>query len=149
MIEDDEVKNGRHYQMELPKEVADLMAWYCLEYRDLLIERPTSALFPGKEGRPKLPNTLGRQISQRIKEYMGLEVNPHLLRHIAAKLYLDRHPGEYGLVSRVLNHASVATTMAAYTGAETVSAGLHFQSVVAGLRGQNEAAKSSKRKGAR
>ena len=149
LIEDDEVKNGRHYQMELPKEVADLMAWYCLEYRDLLIERPTSALFPGKEGRPKLPNTLGRQISQRIKEYMGLEVNPHLLRHIAAKLYLDRHPGEYGLVSRVLNHASVATTMAAYTGAETVSAGLHFQSVVAGLRGQNEAAKSSKRKGAR
>jgi integrase len=145
-IEADEVKNDRHYQMELPKDVADLIAWYCLTYRDLLIEAPTTALFPGENGKPKSPGTLGRQISERIEQRLGLEVNPHLFRHIAAKLYLDRHPGEYGLVSRLLNHASVSTTMAAYTGAETVSAGLHFQSVVAGLRAKEEGAKAHKRR---
>ena len=147
LIEADEVKNDRHYQMELPKDVADLIAWYCLTYRDLLIDAPTAALFPGENRKPKSPGTLGRQISERIEQRLGLQVNPHLFRHIAAKLYLDRHPGEYGLVSRLLNHSSVATTMAAYTGAETVSAGLHFQSVVAGLRAKDEDAKTPRRKG--
>ncbi len=148
LIEADEVKNDRHYQMELPKDVADLIAWYCLTYRDLLFDAPTAALFPGENRKSKSPGTLGRQISERIEQRLGLQVNPHLFRHIAAKLYLDRHPGEYGLVSRLLNHSSVATTMAAYTGAETVSAGLHFQSVVASLRAKDEGAKTPKRKGA-
>lgn len=148
LIDADEVKNNRYYQMELPKDVADLIAWYCLTYRDLLIDAPTAALFPGENHKSKSPGTLGRQISERIEQRLGLQVNPHLFRHIAAKLYLDRHPGEYGLVSRLLNHSSVATTMAAYTGAETVSAGLHFQSVVAGLRAKDEGAKTPKRKGA-
>src|SRR5579872_4014185 len=57
-IPGDEVKNDRPYLMELPKEVADLIAWYCLEYRDLLIDAQTTALFPGERGKPKKPVTL-------------------------------------------------------------------------------------------
>ena len=129
-----EVKNERDYLMELPKEVADLIAWYCLEHRDLLIDGPTTALFPGENGKPKKPGTLGVQVGQRVERRLGIAVNAHLFRHIAAKLYLDRRPGEYGLVSRLLNHKSVSTTMQAYTGTETVSAGRHYQTVVAGLR---------------
>jgi len=130
----DEVKNDRPYLMELPKEVADLIAWYCLEYRDLLIGTSTKALFPGENGKPKKPVTLATQISKRVERYMGTPVNTHLFRHIAAKIYLDRHPGEYALVSRLLNHKSVATTMRAYTGAESASAARHYHSFVADLR---------------
>lgn len=135
LIPGEQVKNGRPYQLELPGEVADLIAWYCLEYRDLLVEAPTTALFPGEQGGPKKPSTLGTQITKRVQAYLGLQVNPHLFRHIAAKLYLDSRPGEYALVSRLLNHKSVATTMRAYTGTESVSVARHYQNLVQGLRG--------------
>jgi len=135
LIPGEEVKNGRPYQLELPGEVADLIAWYCMDYRDLLAEVPTTALFPGEQGGPKKPSTLGVQITKRVQAYLGLPVNPHLFRHIAAKLYLDRRPGEYALVSRLLNHKSVATTMRAYTGTESVSAARHYQNLVQDLRG--------------
>jgi integrase len=125
------MKNGRDFLAELPDHVADLIAWYCREYRPLLLRGPTNALFPGEGGGAKLPNTLGRQIDDRVKAYLGFPVNPHMFRHIAAKLYLDQRPGEYGLVSRLLNHKSIATTMSAYTGAETISAVRHYQEVVA------------------
>jgi integrase len=128
------VKNQMPYEMELPAEVADLIAWYCTEHRDRLLSGPSTALFPGQDGTPKAPGALSAQISARVEQRLGFPVNPHLFRHIAAKLYLDRRPGEYALVSRLLNHQSVTTTMRAYTGAESASASRHFQSVVAGLR---------------
>jgi integrase len=133
-LERHEVKNSTPIEMELPQDVADLIAWYCVEYRDLLVHAPTTALFPGEGEGPKSAETLSRQIAQRVKQRFGLEVNAHLFRHIAAKLYLDRKPGEYATVSRVLGHQSVTTTMRAYTGTETASAARHFQNVVGGLR---------------
>lgn len=134
LIPGEEVKNDRPYHLELPGEVADLIAWYCMEYRALLVEVPTTALFPGERGGSKKPSTLGPQITKRVQAYLGVPVNPHLFRHIAAKLYLDHRPGEYALVSRLLNHKSVATTMRAYTGTESVSAARHYQNLVQGLR---------------
>ena len=133
-IPPDEVKNGLPYEMEVTKETADLISWYCRDYRDLLSRQPTDALFPGRDGQPKAPSDLGRQISARVKQHLGWPVNPHLFRHIAAKMYLDLRPGEYATVSRILNHKSVQTTMTAYTGAESISAGRHFQSLIADLR---------------
>lgn len=125
------MKNGRDFLAELPDQVADLVAWYCREHRPLLLRTPTNALFPGEDGSHKQTNTLGRQIGDRVEAYLGFPVNPHLFRHVAAKLYLDQRPGEYGVVSRLLNHKSVATTMNAYSGAETISAVRHYQDVVA------------------
>lgn len=134
-----EVKNSRDYMMILPAEVADLLAWYALEYRPILVRSPTDALFPGEGAGPKQAVTLGRQISERVERHLGIAVHPHLFRHIAAKIYLDLRPGEYGTVSRLLNHASVATTLAAYTGAETISAGRFYQGMVESLRSQAHA----------
>ena len=42
------MKNGRDFLSELPDHVADLIAWYCREHRPLLLDNPTSALFPGE-----------------------------------------------------------------------------------------------------
>ena len=144
-----DVKNGRDYLMELPQETSDLIAWYCVEHRPHLIVAPTTALFPGEDGLSKQPGTLSVQISKRISRHLGIPFNVHMFRHVGAKLYLDRRPGEYGLISRVLHHKSVATTMAAYTGMESISAGRHFQSLIAELRADGKRAGAQKARGPR
>ena len=37
----------------------------------------------------EVPAVLGTQITDIVHRYPGLTINPHLFRHIAAKLYLD------------------------------------------------------------
>ena len=100
------------------------------EYRPLLLRVPSNALFPGGGGGPKSAQTLAGQINKTVFKHTGLTVNPHLFRHIAAKLYLDRNPGDYVTVQRVLGHKSLNTTTSTYTGMETRAAGRHFVDVV-------------------
>ena len=130
----EEVKNEQPLQFELPDDTADLLSWYCVEYRPLLVATPTSALFPSRYGEQKERDHFGTQITRRVQKYLGLPINPHLFRHLAAKIYLDRHPGAYGLICRLLGHKSVATTMAFYSGTETASATRHFQNHIRDLR---------------
>ncbi len=134
VIPADEVKNEQPLQFELPDDTADLLTWYCVEYRPLMATTTTTALFPSRRGALKERDHLGTQITRRTRKYLGLPINPHLFRHIAAKLYLDNHPGAYGLISRVLGHKSVATTMAFYSGTETASATRDFQNKISVLR---------------
>lgn len=140
-----EVKNDRPLQHEIPPDVADLIAWYCLEYRELLLDSSSNALFPGEGGKPKNSKILGMQISRLIRKHLGKEINPHLFRHIAAKIYLDNKPGEYPTVSRLLGHRTLATAMQAYTGAENVSASRHYHGVVQEAR--DKIAAPTKRRG--
>jgi integrase len=63
-----------------------------------------------------------------------MRINPHLFRHIAAKLYLDTNPGGYEVVRRVLGQRSINTTTRFYTGLETASAVRHFDRTILGLR---------------
>jgi site-specific recombinase XerD len=63
-----------------------------------------------------------------------LRVNPHLFRHVTAKLYLDQNPGSYEVVRRVLGHRSIDTTTAFYTGLETSAAVRHFDETILHLR---------------
>jgi integrase len=61
-----------------------------------------------------------------VRERIGLDVHLHLFRHIAAKLYLDAHPGQYEVVRRLLGHKQIETTVAFYAGAETAAAVRHY-----------------------
>jgi integrase len=91
-------------------------------------------LFPGRKGGPKAPHTLAGQISKTIHAYTGLQINPHLFRHSAAKLHLDANPGEYEVVRRFLAHRSINTTTTFYTGLETAPAVRHYDNTILTLR---------------
>jgi integrase len=76
----------------------------------------------------------GTQITQTVRRYTGLSVNPHLFRHVGAKLYLDHNPGGYEVMRRVLGHTDMGTTTNFYAGLETRNAARHFDEQILKLR---------------
>ncbi len=117
------VKNDQDLEFELPEETASLLRIYINDYRDLLFDQPGPWLFPSRDpNRPKRSDSLSRQISKRIRDETGISINPHMFRHLAASLILDRHPDGYGTASRVLGHRNADTVYRSYSGLEAKAA---------------------------
>lgn len=134
-IEAREVKNDVDLAYPVPDDVAALLELYMARYQPLLANgHPSTLLFPGRSGAPKAANTLRRNICNTIRRELGLHVHPHLFRHLAAYLYLKRHPGHYEDVRRILHHTSIQTTINAYAGLEAATALGRYDSVVLKLK---------------
>ena len=142
VIPEDEVKNREPIDLELPSSVIEVLRWYATEHRPILFHGHSTALFPGETGGPKQAQSLGQQIKREVFRHTGLQINPHLFRHAAGKIFLDQRPGQYEVVRRLLGHKSIATTTAIYTGAESRAAGQLFASVVDDLRGAETGGKA-------
>jgi integrase len=61
---------------------------------------------------------------------LGLRINVHLFRHIAAKMWLDAHPGHYEALRRLLGHKALSQTINAYAGFEAGTATRLFADVI-------------------
>jgi len=114
VIPGDEVKNGMPVDIELPDETAQLVKAYVRRYRPILATDDADLLFPGRKGDHLHPVWFARAIVATVHRWTGLKVTVQGFRHIAAKLFLDRNPHQYILVSLLLGHRSVETTMAYY-----------------------------------
>jgi integrase len=134
VIEGAEVKNGVDLEAELPPSTVALLDIYIARYRPLLLDGQSASLFPGRTGQPKSIQSLRGQIVKCVAEKCGLRVNPHLFRHIAAKIYLDQNPGAYGLIRLVEGHKSVETTTRFYSGMEGPAAMRRFDEQILKLR---------------
>jgi integrase len=130
------VKNTIDLDYELPAPIALHLEIYLERFRPRLVAGSNPWLFPGKGGKAKHVATLRAQVTRAVRQGTGIELHPHLFRHIAGKLLLDEHPGDQGTVQRLLGHKSIRTTMATYTGAETRAAIRRYDEVVLGLRAQ-------------
>ncbi|MBV1800660.1 tyrosine recombinase XerC [Siccirubricoccus sp. G192] len=129
-----EVKNGDPLDYPLPLESTALLDRYLKDFRKRLAPKGSTALFPGRDGSSKDRHSFGQRISRTVRTHTGLEVHPHLFRHIGAKLFLDANPGGYEVVRRVLGHRSMQTTRDFYTGLESPAAVRHFDRTILGLR---------------
>lgn len=128
-----EVKNkAADLDFELPEPSAEFLRWYIKEIRTAEAGNPF--LFPGANGSHKSKSGFGTQITRTVRRYTGLAVNPHLFRHVGAKLYLDHNPGSYEVMRRVLGHTRMDTTTKFYAGLETRSAARHFDQQILKLR---------------
>lgn len=134
VIPAEEVKNNTESECVFEDEGAALIDWYISEVRQA--EPGNHALFPGKAKDSKAVATLRSQIIGIIKEFTGIDVHPHLFRHIAAQLHLEQHPGGYEVIRRVLGHKCMATTTNFYAGNETRGAGRLYASTINKLRHQ-------------
>ena len=133
--QEEEVKNSSHLEFHLPEESGKLLDWYLKDMRPQRLQGISDALFIGEDGvSAKAQNTLATQITQTVKEYTGLTVNPHLFRHAMALIYLSANPGAYQVMRLMLGHKSIETTTQSYTGAENKTAQAHFDKVILDLR---------------
>lgn len=73
-------------------------------------------------------------VKRYLKLYLGIHMNPHSYRHLAAKFLLDDSPGAYREVQELLGHKKMETTALFYAGLETRRGGeLHARLVEATL----------------
>jgi len=138
VVPGEQVKNRKRIEHPLPAMCVKLIMRYLREFRPHLTTKGNTALFPGKSGGAKWQNVLRYQISRTVYAHTGLKVNPHLFRHIDAKLYLDRNPGGYEVVRLVLGHRSSATTRRFYSGTETAAAVRHFDETILAIGNRAE-----------
>jgi integrase len=135
-----EVKNASPLEFELPEPVQRLLDLYVTRYRPVLAQAPPSCLFPARQGGAKPPAQLGAQIQRLIRQETGFKLNIHLFRHLAAKLFLRAHPGEYETVRLLLGHKSLLTTVRSYCGLEQADAMRRYDQVLKRYRTGDQAA---------
>ena len=130
-VDGSDVKNSQTLSFPLPSECADLVRLYLSKYQPRLSTGPNAYLFPSDlPGKPKRADTLGKQLSRLILKTIGLEVNPHLYRHLVHLVVLNRYPGAYAMVSRILGHKSLRTAVSNYAGEDIAIAMRAFQELV-------------------
>lgn len=125
IFQPDEVKNGEYLDFDLPEPLAHQLKEYRDIYRPRLISGQDHGwLFPGAGSSTthKHKVTLSEQLCGAVANHVGIVMNMHLYRHIAAFFYLQEHPGEYEVVRRLLGHKSIETTTMFYTEFEGIAA---------------------------
>ena len=122
-LPDHEVKNTIDIELPLPDWIAIVIERYAADYLPQITgQAETTCLFPGPTGVPKSESGTRSLIMRTIKRELGLNINPHLFRHIAAFMFLDKYPGHYETVRKLLGHKNIQTTLNFYTGIEDEAA---------------------------
>ena len=135
IIPPEQVKNGVSLEFRLNDRLTRRLASYISDHLMALGGDHCGWLFPGvSPGRHKSSRTLSQQLTETISREMGIRMTPHQFRHVAAKLYLDRNPGNYEVIRRTLGHKNMKTTVNFYAGLETNSATRVYDETIDKLR---------------
>ena len=117
------VKNSRAIEFELPPNVVSMIAAHVATRTPYACPAGTLWLFPRRDGSDHIClDHFATRIKTRISKELGLAVNMHLFRHIAAKLLLEARPGQYEVVRRLLTLSGLSHTLNYYAGFEAGSA---------------------------
>jgi len=118
-------------RIPLDEHLTSLIEEYLCDYRPTLLRGAQQlSLFPGIKGTHKRKQVLSEQITAAVEKATGLRIGAHQFRHAAAALILQRKPGNYEFVRRVLGHKNIQTTINFYIGLETTDANRRFGEIV-------------------
>lgn len=123
VMTEDDTKTGEHSEAELPGELVRMLKRHLATRTPLLCASGNPWLFPRRDGQgPVDPNHLSSRLKKRIRREVGIEMNAHLFRHLAAMIWLDARPGAYEAARRLLGHSASSHTINLYSGLEARSA---------------------------
>jgi integrase len=129
-----DVKNGQPLRFALSQPTIRLIDFYLNKCRPLLLKEPTDRMFLRTNGQPKGGTMMANLVSRTLRRHLDIDVNIHLFRHIGTMLYLDAHPGHFGVPQVMLGHTSTKTTQQFYAHLQTTRAIKHFTAAVLGAR---------------
>lgn len=130
----DDVKNHWPIDAHLGAELSALLDRYVTEFRPVLAKGSTTALFVGQRGHRKMPSALSKQLARFVRREVGVTIHAHLMRHLAAHLYLIANPGDYETVRRLLGHKNIETTIQFYDGLQTDNAYAVYDTLIGKMR---------------
>lgn len=107
------LKARRALEVQLNADCGALINELIRDFRPVLPSASGPYLFPGENGGPRSKNAMYEQIVD-VGRGLGLDINPHLYRHLLQKVCVERDPSSVGDVSRVLGHATTSTTVTFY-----------------------------------
>ncbi len=132
---EEETKSRADFELELPANVVALLERFVAEHREQLPGAENSPyLFPGETGGPRSYSAMRDAVSKPLSKHAGIELSPHLYRHIIAKIVVERRPELALDVSRRLGHKSINMTYQHYLGTETASASRRINKLLAETR---------------
>ena len=128
---DYDVKNRVRLEFPLEQYLTRLIDEYVHDFRpDLGARQERGLAVPGQRRGAKGKISFSGQITKRIHKATGVRMTVHQFRHAAAAIILQRRPGEYELVRRILGHRNVQTTINSYVGLENIQASEIFSKIV-------------------
>src|SRR5262249_24212926 len=130
-----DVKNGVPLDYKIPKHWVGIFYAYLDRFRPTLAKNGSTALFPNPSGRSKRPDTISEETTNLIQKELGIRWNAHIFRHLAARLYLRAHPGDYEGLRRLLAHLSGEATFVFYEGGEMRSAVNRYDALLESMIG--------------
>ena len=118
------------YELELPSDTLATLDLYLSRYRDRLAPAGSAFLFPNETGGRRSTAVFAQGLCAFILRETGILINAHLFRHLAGRLYLQAHPGDFETVRRLLGHKSLTTTLRSYIDLTTPAAFRSYDAVV-------------------
>jgi integrase len=134
----EEMKNDKPYEISFPSSLVSLLENYLKMYRPKLCNGVENAyVFPNPNGGHIDPAVIQRIISKNTKEALGKHMTPHLIRDCVAYHVLKNRPGEYHMISLMLSHADVKTTLRIYGHYTPEDAGERYDALMDEIDNEN------------
>jgi integrase len=130
VIDADETKNRQGLTYALSERTSAILQRWITEFRPLLTSAGNPYLFGGKGVQPMTRAGIRDTVKAITFECLGVPINPHLFRHLAATVYLEACPGGFEDVRRLLGHKTLQTTTRAYTRIENEASVKRFDKIL-------------------
>jgi hypothetical protein len=130
MIPDHETKNSRNLTYPVTEATAELLNLWITEFRPKISSSDNPYLFPGKDNGPMTLQGVRDSIKKITGERVGVALNPHIFRHLAAKTFLNAMPGAMDQVQQFLGHSLMSTSTRMYCDIEDHAATEIFDKIL-------------------
>jgi site-specific recombinase XerD len=117
-VPEDETKNAKMISVPIGATLSAMLEIWIRKFRPHAAEAGNLCLFPGLGQKSITAQGMRQAIGDITHDFVGVKMHPHLCRHFNAISFLKKNPGQYEMVRKMLNHATVETTVRHYCGVE-------------------------------